>query len=282
MNVTTRHSRLFHKEAVKERILSGIVKRKDLFLEEYEDGFEEIPQQLLVRSESDVFTVSLDTSGDLLYKRGLKRIPAKAPLRESMASAALFLAGYDGTAPLIDPMCGTGTFSIEGAMISKNIPPGFYRKFAFQGWPAFRSGRWRHIKKEAEDNFILDRDSMIFASDKDGKTCQMLASHLRDIGYDDSVCVNRIDFFDLLPSQVTGEKGFVALNPPYGVRLGTKKDSDRLFREIIKKLGRDFRGWKFILIVPEKDREKEIPFQTNSLSFRHGGLNLTLKTGIVG
>lgn len=281
ISVTTIHSRLFHKKAVEERILSGINKRKALFFENSEDDPENVPQKILIRSEEDVFTISIDTSGDLLYKRGLKHIPAKAPLRETIASSALLLSGYNGRAPLIDPMCGTGTFSLEGAMISKNVPPGFYRNFAFENWPAFKPGRWKHIKEEAEKKFILKGSTCIFASDKDHKACLMLRSHIRELGYGDTVRVGDSDFFELNPSQLTVEKGYVVLNPPYGVRLGTRKESQKLYYEIFRKLKKDYKGWRTAIVIPDKNIEKKIPFSTDSYPFRNGGLKLTLNIGTV-
>lgn len=123
------------------------------------------PQQLFVRAVNDQLTVSIDSSGDMLYKRGLKIQGGKAPIRETTAASILALAGYHIGEPLIDPMCGTGTFSLEGAMIANHIPAGWYRNFAFMGWPCFKPSRWKHIRREAKGRITRLTKPVIFASD---------------------------------------------------------------------------------------------------------------------
>ena len=104
---------------------------------------------LKVRIEDDLCTVSLDTSGEALHRRGHKEFVGKAPLRETLAAGALLMAGYDGSEPLLDPLCGTGTFSLEGALMTKRIPAGWFRDFAFTRWPSFIEKRWNYIKRQA-------------------------------------------------------------------------------------------------------------------------------------
>jgi putative N6-adenine-specific DNA methylase len=105
------------------------------------------PQTLFVRVVKDRFTLSLDSSGEPLYKRGLKAGPARAPIRETLAAAMLMAAGYDPRRPLVDPLCGSGTFSLEAAMMAKQMAPGLKRRFAFMDWPAFREGQWAFLKR---------------------------------------------------------------------------------------------------------------------------------------
>ncbi|MEZ4602261.1 MAG: hypothetical protein R2861_02270 [Desulfobacterales bacterium] len=102
---------------------------------------------------NDRFTVSMDSSGDR-WTTGVKTHGGRAPVRETMAAAILMLAGYDPAAPLIDPMCGSGTFSLEAAMMAENIPAGWFRDFAFMDWPAFKAKQWQHIRQVAEKSII--------------------------------------------------------------------------------------------------------------------------------
>ena len=111
-------------------------------------------QRLFIRGVDDRFSVSIDSSGDLLYKRGIKTLAGTAPVRETLAAAILMLAGYSGNEALVNPMCGSGTFAVEGALMARNIPPGWNRSFAFMGWPGFRPAQWRHIRNAAEKRFV--------------------------------------------------------------------------------------------------------------------------------
>ncbi|MBU0990864.1 MAG: hypothetical protein KJ737_00100 [Proteobacteria bacterium] len=279
LNTTSKRSRLFHKEAINETILSGI---GEIWGNRLPDTFSpdsRMPQQLFVRLVDDILTLSIDSSGDLLYKRGIKTLKGKAPIRETIAAAALKIAGYDGSLPLIDPMCGAGTFSIESAMIKKSIPPGWFRDFAFMDWPSFQPGRWAHEKREAEKRIQPTGNPFIFASDKDETACLQLSGTCQTFDLSQDIQVSCKDFFSFTPSRLTGQKGFVTINPPYGIRIGTEKESDEIFDSILQKLVRDYKGWKVIIIAAGVNKDKKIPFPSSRHPFLHGGLNLLLITG---
>ena len=173
--------------------------------------------------------MSIDSSGAHLHKRGLKRHPGKAPFRETIAAAALLLAGYNGLKPLIDPMCGTGTFSLEAALIAKNIPPGWFRKFAFMKWPAFGQAQWDYLKRQCAKQFSDKKSPLIFASDKDPSACRRLENCLARYHLTDVIKVSNIKFFDFIPHEVTKQTGWIALNPPYGRRLGNREKASGFF-----------------------------------------------------
>jgi len=286
INVTSRHSRLFHREAIADQFKESVAERWSLanrYLEKKQD-ISRFPQQIFVRAFNDRFTVSIDSSGDLLHKRGLKIYSGKAPIRETIAAAILAEAGYHGGEPLLDPMCGTGTFSLEGAMIANHIPAGWYRDFAFMGWPCFKPLRWKHIRREAERSITRMNEPIIFASDKDQNICLKLEKVIRENNLSGTISVFRKDFFDLLPSEIkrltkTERKGLVTINPPYGRRLGSKNNSEKMFVEICEKLKKDFKGWKIALIAPSRSLAKKVPFTVAAHDLFHGGLNLILLTG---
>lgn len=279
VNITSKHSRLFHKEAIKETILAGIEKRWGERGEETPADLALFSPQVFARIVDDLLTVSIDSSGEILYKRGIKTLKGKAPLRETIAAAALKIAGYDGTLPLIDPMCGAGTFSIEGAMIRKNLPPGWFRDFAFMAWPCFQPGRWTHEKREAGKQVRPSGKPLVFASDKDEIACAQLKESLAPFELMDELDITCRDFFSFVPSQVTDQKGFVVLNPPYGIRIGTEKESNELFDEIIKKLLKDYKGFRAVIIASGINRGKKIPFAEIRNPFSHGGLTLDMIIG---
>jgi len=285
INVTSRHSRLFHKDAIADQFKESLAKQ--IPLDDSDSKREQHPshfsQRIFVRVFNDSFTVSIDSSGDLLHKRGLKTHVGTAPIRETIAAAVLAVAGYRGGEPLLDPMCGSGTFSLEGAMVANHIPAGWYRGFAFMGWPCFRSSRWGHIRREAEKAITRPSEPIVFASDKDEDTCKTLAEVIRKNDLSGTVAVFAKNFFDLGTPDIEGltksKHGLVIINPPYGRRLETQDRSDRLFVEICEKLRSDFKGWKTALIAPERSLIKKVPFAVTAHDLFHGGLNLTLLTG---
>jgi putative N6-adenine-specific DNA methylase len=314
ISVTSKHSRLFHKEAIAGRFQAGIIQRfaasfQPLSLKSPLEGgvgrcvcteTSPLPPskgdsdvsalnltasgekgRCFVRVSDDRFTVSIDSSGEMLYKRGIKKQGGAAPLRETIAAAALTLAGYDSDAPLIDPLCGSGTFSLEAAMRAKHIPPGWLREFAFMEWPSFMPKRWAYLKREAEKSFIQLHKPLIFASDKDGAVCHALEDQVSACGLSDAIHIACKDFFAFSPSSITAQPGLVMLNPPYGLRLGTRAESEKLFHEIIRKLKKDYKGWKVGLITPNRELVRNMPFPMRQYFFSHGGLKMTLLAGNV-
>lgn len=283
VSVTAKRSRLLHSDAIAQRTLTAVRNRLAQIAGEARagEGGEAFPQAIYVRGIDDVFTVSVDSSGENLYKRGLKVQGGPAPLRETIAASALQLAGYDGREPLVDPLCGAGTFSLEAALMAADIPPGMFRTFAFMGWPSFVPKRWEHLKREAAAVRRPITTPLIFASDLRQAACDRLFQTARQSGLSNIIDVVARDFFSFRPDAVTRKKGTVALNPPYGRRLGTVKESDVLFQEICTKLKAEYRGWKLALIVPRKDLIRQVPFSGRIIAFQHGGLRRWLAVGRV-
>ena len=280
VHVTTKHCRLRHSGGIAERFRTTIAGQLSRL--EFDKKITKIAsaeQNIYVRGIDDRFTVSIDSSGDLLYKRGLKKHAGKAPLRETLAAAALLLAGYDGRDPLLDPMCGSGTFSLEGALMAKHIPAGWFRDFAFMGWPSFRPKRWNYMRRQAESQFVKPARPTIFASDTDPGACQKLERCVQKHRLSDAVQVNHRDFFDLNLREFTDGVGVICINPPYGRRLGGRSESEKFFHAICDTLKRDYQGWKLVLFAPNKKLAGTVPFQTESYPILHGGLKLVLLIG---
>ncbi len=288
VHVTSRHSRLYHKEVITDTFKQGVAQRWSLAHGKSKGGQDvsRFPQHIFVRAVNDYFTISVDSSGELLYKRGLKAHGGKAPIRETLAAAILAIAGFDGREPLLDPMCGSGTFSLEGAMMANGIPAGWFREFAFMGWPCFKPTRWKHIRRESEASMTRVKEPIVFASDKDPDVCQILESVIRDNDLSDTISVCERDFFDLLPSHIepvkeTKRRGLITINPPYGRRLGGKDHSEKMFVQICRKLKKDFKDWRIALVAPNKSLVRKIPFVVKAHDFFHGGLKLSLLTGTI-
>ena len=275
------HCRLHHTDGIAERVRAGVDKR----LAPIPAG-EAAPaavQQVFVRGVDDRFTVSLDSSGDHLHLRGVKTHPGRAPLRETLAAAALMRAGYTGDEPLLDPMCGTGTFALEAALMAKRIPAGWFRDFAFTGWPAFRAQRWAHLRRAAGEGVRVLPQPRIFASDIDPEACRALEQCLPRHGLEDAVRVQTADFFRLDPGDLPlSEPGLVVLNPPYGRRLGSPSESRDLMGAVPARLRDRFHGWRFVLVAPATVRPKGLPAGTTVYPVFHGGLNVRLYIGRMG
>ncbi|MFO7713404.1 class I SAM-dependent RNA methyltransferase [Desulfosarcina sp.] len=278
IRVSSRRSRLYHTEAITEGLQSGIATRS---IGSLGSAPASIPQTLFVRAVEDRFTLSLDSSGDPLYKRGLKAGQARAPIRETLAAAILMTAGYDPRRPLVDPLCGSGTFSLEAAMMAKQMAPGVKRTFAFMGWPAFRESQWGFMKREAEAQVQDLEQSLIFASDIDAGACERLTGMIAGNGLSDAVQVGQKDFFQCEAAQYGGGTGLVAINPPYGVRIGSAKQADDLFMDICRHLTKRFKGWKVAMIAPRPALASRLPFSVRRMVLLHGGLKLTLIVGTI-
>lgn len=276
IHVTARHSRLYHTRAVAQRIEESLAGHWSAI------GIEPAPrkdQTLYVRLANDRVTLSLDSSGPNLYRRGLKTHTARAPLRETLAALILKIAGYRPDRPLVDPMCGAGTFSLEAALIAKSIPPGLHREFAFMQWPAFRPARWNHLCKAAGSQIRTLDKPVIRASDIDASACARLAQCVTQNSLDDAIRVDTRDFFSLLPAEVADRPGLIVFNPPFGRRLRPDAAVADLYRHIVLKLRRDFKGWRAALLVPGGRLARSLNLNFKAHDVAHGGLELTLLAG---
>lgn len=277
-HISTRRSRLYHSGAIAEHIGESISAQ---WSEQGATPARSENQALFIRLQDDEVTVSLDSSGAPLYRRGIKTHTARAPLRETTAAGILLSAGYRWDRPLVDPMCGAGTFSLEAAMMAKRIPPGLFRDFAFMQWPAFHPRQWAYLKRTASEKTKSFNRTVIWASDADGRTVAGLKDCVSDHGFEDAVFVYQADFFRLRPEKIGTQKGLVVLNPPYGHRLSAEGDVESAYQEITAKLKKDFKGWKAALLVPEEALAGRLGLSLKSVSLHHGGLKLTLLTGII-
>ncbi|MGW8188174.1 MAG: THUMP domain-containing class I SAM-dependent RNA methyltransferase [Desulfobacterales bacterium] len=281
-NVTSRHSRLYHGVAIAERFQKVITARwVEVGVDPKPNHSAAFRQRLFIRVVDDRFAVSLDSSGYSLYRRGLKKQVTAAPLRETIAAAMLMLAGYSPPEPLIDPMCGAGSFSLEAAMQARNIPAGWFRDFAFSGWPAFAltHRRWKHIKDQCAQRIVDTGNAAIFAADIDPQACRALEENAANCGLSASIAVSNRDFFDLTPREFGIAPGLLIINPPFGRRMGSLKQSDALFQDLCKRLKAVWSGWRVAMVVPRKNLLKQIPFPFSVQGIRHGGLRLYLTTG---
>ncbi|PIE12994.1 MAG: RNA methyltransferase [Rhodobacterales bacterium] len=267
VDATCRKSRINHAGAVQQRIETALNAR----------GIPTDPDadlRLLVRIERDICTLSLDTSGEALHKRGHKQAVGKAPLRETMAALFLAQCGYVGQEPVLDPMCGSGTFVIEAAEIALGLAPGRARSFAFERLSTFDAAAFAALR----DALPAPRatDLAFYGSDRDAGAVDMARAN------GDRAGVGGITRFTCAPvtelQRPDGPPGLVMVNPPYGARIGNRKHLIGLHDQLGARLGAEFRGWRVGLVTSDEGlaRATRLPFSAPGPHVAHGGLKIRL------
>jgi putative N6-adenine-specific DNA methylase len=203
---------------------------------------------------NDDVTVSLDTSGDHLYKRGYRQDVDAAPLNEVLAAGMIMHTGWDGAMPLLDPMCGSGTITIEAAMMAANIPANIARKeFAFMRWENYDESLYEQIREGAL-NKIKENTLRIMATDKSDATLRKAKLNMKSAGVEDMIKLSQADFFKM---EKPYERGLIIMNPPYGERLRTD-DVVAQFKAIGDKFKNDFQGYEAWIIAPNNEAIKSV------------------------
>lgn len=174
-------------------------------------------------------TVSLDTSGAPLDRRGYRLEKNEAPLRETLAAAIILSTGWDGSVPLSDPLCGSGTLLIEAALLASRRPPGGERRFGFERWPGFDQAAWQALRAEASGQ-VLDRlPAPIQGSDSDGRTIATARRNAERAGVRGLIGLTRYDMQDFTPPP---GNGVIVCNPPYGERMGEVEALKPFYRQL--------------------------------------------------
>ncbi len=203
---------------------------------------------------TDLVTISIDSSVIPLFKRGYRQEQTAAPLNEVLAAGILLLSGWNSSATLIDPMCGSGTIPIEAGLIACKIPPGKFRQFfGFQRWKNFDEELFIKIKHESE-SLIRQSPARIFGSDISEEALQHTRTNVSRAGLDEFISLQTSDFKEL---NAYDENGFVFLNPPYGQRL-QPDETDELYSMIGSTLKHNFQGNTAWLITSNKDSLKHV------------------------
>lgn len=192
-----------------------------------------------VHIANETVTVSLDSSGESLHKRGYRVATTEAPISEVLAAGMLLMAGWKGQCDLYDPMCGSGTIPIEAALIARNIAPGVFRKsFAFEKWPDFDEELWSEIYND--DSKERDFKHKIYGSDASFYAVQQATKNVKSAGVQKDVELRQIRMEEI--KEVEKEEKIVLINPPYGERLASNKDMEELYGKIGTALKHQFTG----------------------------------------
>jgi len=270
VEASCKSSRIYHSGATAQRIVRAI--REELGA----PASMEAEITVMARIEDDLCTVSVDTSGVLLHKRGHKEAVNKAPMRETMAAMLLRQCGYEGTEPVVDPMCGSGTFVIEAAEIAAGLQPGRARHFTFELLATFDAHAWARMRTESATTRARTPAFKLYGSDRDAGAIAMSRANAERAGVS-----SLTEFRQLAISELTapeGSPGLVIVNPPYGARLGEASHLKPLYKALGRTLLDRFKGWRVGLITtdPSLARATGLPFKPPGAPVSHGGLRVRL------
>ncbi|MDG4649452.1 class I SAM-dependent RNA methyltransferase [Roseibacterium sp. SDUM158017] len=261
-----RNSKIYHDKAAAQRVARAIS----------EAGIPVAPEAEIVvkvRIEDDLCTVSLDTTGEALHRRGHKQYVGKAPLRETMAAGFLWRMGFDGTQAVVDPMCGSGTIVLEAAEIAAALVPGRSRSFAFEKM----AGSERPMVASAPATAPVPR---FFGYDRDAGAIRGAGENAARAGVSDWCRFACQPLSDLTPPE--GPPGLVLANPPYGARIGSRKPLFGLYAALGEVLAERFPGWRVGIVTSDDGLAKTIGLPlVPSAPIAHGGLKVRLWQGDV-
>jgi putative N6-adenine-specific DNA methylase len=267
--VTCHSSRLNHTTRIAETLESALNQALGRSTNPVGDN----PQLVLVRVVDDQVVISIDSSGELLHRRGYRQSVTVAPLRETLAAGVLMLLGWNGTSPLADPMCGSGSFLLEGALLARQQAPGLDRSFAFMNWPGYREGLWNLLCSEAQ-RLAVDVPLAISGADENPKAVIAAKANCQRCGVAEQIIIDQLR----LSEQPTHDgQGLVVCNPPYGKRLNLGENPELYYSELGRQLQRAYPGWKLAMLCsnPSLVKATSLPFRQIA-SLDNGGLNVGL------
>ncbi len=313
-----RNSRLYHTERIEDELLAGIRRRLSAYnMEIPGPGSRDVPetQRVFIRFDHNICTLSLDTSGELLYKRGYKTGIGEAPLRETLAALILLEAKAENYDLVIDPLCGSGTLSLEAAGILTGKLPSLHREFAFMNWPSFKRSSFEYMKRKlapgedkgsepvrvsekkimgsepvqvqekeimgSEPERILAEEDKgsepirVIASDIGEENVNITAGNLERAGLASLVTLSRTDFLKERIKVPEGKRSLLVINPPYGKRLSGTGES--FYRSLGRVIRDNYAGSGYAIISPSLEHEKimGLPYDRKIL-FINGGIKVGL------
>jgi putative N6-adenine-specific DNA methylase len=259
VQASARKSRLYHTGAVAERVRGGIEDRLGA------PGAGEPPVRVWVRLERDLATVSIDSSGELLHRRGYRTEIGEAPLRETLAAGVLALAGWTPDDPLVDPTCGSGTFVIEAALVATGRPPGAARRFAFERWPDFDPAAYARASEIA----TRPAPSPLVGMDRDPLVVAAAAANAARAGVGDDTEFRCLEVERAaLPE---GRRGLLVANPPYGRRLPAAGRVYAAIGALARKA-----GWRLALLTPDDELARKAGRFERRIALTNGGVRVGL------
>ncbi len=267
VEATCRKSKIYHQKGAAERVATAASEAIGAPIDAA------AALQLKVRIDENLCTISLDTSGEPLHKRGHKAQVNKAPMRETLAALFLRACGYDGSQTLYDPMCGSGTFVIEAAEMALGFAPGRTRDFAFEEFASFDRAAFSALKDTPSE---APQEVIAYGSDRDTGAITMSKNNAARAEVALATQFEAKSISDITPP--SDAPGLVIVNPPYGGRIGNKKPLFGLYGSFGTVMKAQFAGWRVGMITADAGLAKAtaLPFETPSGSIDHGGIRIKL------
>lgn len=267
VQVTCKASKIYHAKAASQRIETALRESHGITVSE------DATLVVKVRIYDNQVTISIDTTGEALHRRGHKEAVGKAPMRENLAALFLQQCGYDGQMSVVDPMCGSGTFLIEGAEIAAGLQPGRSRHFAFEDLASFDQVTFAGLHRPAPDRVAEVR---FFGSDRDAGAVRMATANAERANVSDWTQFACHGAAEVRPPE--GPPGLVIVNPPYGGRIGNKKLLYALYGTFGQTMKEHFKGWRVGLVTSEPALAKAtgLPWKPLGPPVAHGGMKIWL------
>lgn len=276
--VTSKKSKLFHERGIAERLAASVDakcagvaiegSRAEADLEERDVTAPTTVQRFVVRFFYDECTISADSSGPLLHRRGYRQASAKAPLRETLAAGLLLASGWDGSTPLIDPMCGSGTIPIEAALIARRMAPGLGRRFAFERWPEVDRATVAEIRASVASDARDKSPAVLIGSDRDAGAVAASRANAVAAGVALDVEWRQGALSTMAPP---GLPGWVVTNPPYGARIGDRDTLRDLYAQFGNVLRRVCPGWHVAMISADRILEGHVGLRWRDIAATDNG-----------
>ncbi|WP_170763175.1 THUMP domain-containing class I SAM-dependent RNA methyltransferase [Ruegeria lacuscaerulensis] len=267
VEATSRKSRIYHAGAARQRVERAITETLGASVS-VDAGL-----RILLRIDKDICTFSVDTSGEPLHKRGHKPAVAKAPMRETMAAMFLRDCGFDGSKPVLDPMCGSGTFVIEAAEIALGLNPGRSRRFAFEDLSGFDPEAWAAMRQSGS---VKETGIQFYGSDRNAGAVEAASANSELAGVAARTAFQCRSVSDIKPP--IGPKGLVIVNPPYGARIGDEKRLRSVYGSLGKVLMARFSGWRVGIVTSSQSlaRATRLPLLPAGPVVDHSGIKVRL------
>jgi putative N6-adenine-specific DNA methylase len=237
-----------------------------------DDGAGADETRVFIRGRDDRFTVSVDSSGELLHRRGWRVETGRAPLRETLAAGILWLGDHDPALPFVDPMCGAGTIALEACARALGVAPGLARPFAFEQWPIFEPSVWDRLRDEALSAIRSTPRAPLYAFDRDAEAVEITRRNAARAGFLPHLTVERVALGERPAPE---EHGLLVINPPYGRRLpgGDLRDLRRALRT-------DYPGWRVAMLGPPGQAARTLgPPAATIHRLSNGGVRVELAVG---
>ncbi|MBD2058730.1 RNA methyltransferase [Oculatella sp. FACHB-28] len=262
VDATGKTEQLNHTHFTALQVKNAIVnQQQEVFGDRSDVELQEPDVRINVHLDRDGCTVSLDSSGNSLHRRGYRPAVGAAPLKESLAAALIQLSGWQSEQMFYDPLCGSGTLPLEACLKSLNIAPGLFReRFGFETWLDCDRDLLDHLIQEAKSSQKEALPAPIWGSDRDPQVIEQAIANAQNCGVSDQIWFSEMELIDVVAPT---DSGVVFCNPPYGERLGRDSDLGAFYKQLGDVLKQRFKGWTAFILSGNKELAQAIGLKSS-------------------